>query len=132
MRACSFCLLFPVLTLSACNRPASGSADSQPLTPEDARNVDQGVRVFMQTVAHDVTQDGLTWGSDLRVDPLMPSLAVVAASWHEVRITTSGRLESSGFFTGTVELHDGHWQFRNAHWSEPVPAVAPAPTRAAH
>lgn len=59
----------------------------------------------------------LAWGSDVRVDPLSPTLAVVATPWHEVRTVTSGRVEDSGFFTGVVEYMDGHWQFRDVHWS---------------
>jgi hypothetical protein len=67
----------------------------------------------------------LKWGDDLRVDPLTASLAVVATSFHEVRMEGAGkRVEESGFFSGTAELRQGHWQFRNAHWSDPRP-IAP-------
>jgi hypothetical protein len=60
----------------------------------------------------------LKWGDDLRVDPLTPGLALLAASYREVRVTTAGeRLEESGFFTGVVEQQEGQWRFRNAHWS---------------
>ncbi len=67
----------------------------------------------------------LRWGDDLRVDPLTENLAVVAASYHEVRVDAAGkRVDEDGFFTGTVEKRDGRWQFRNAHWS--AAAAAPA------
>lgn len=146
-------------------------AHAQPRPHSSPQAVEQAVRAFMQTVAHDVTHDGpgawhrffldspqffmasegqlvfsshaaadkdfdkataaikhieLTWGGEVRVDPLTPTLAVVATPWHEVRTMTSGRVEQSGFFTGTVELRDGHWQFRDLHWSVVEPGT-PAP-----
>ena len=67
----------------------------------------------------------LQWGDDLRVDPLAPNLAVMAASYHEIRVDTAGKqLDESGFFTGTVESQGGRWQFRNAHWSVAGPPAA--------
>jgi len=64
----------------------------------------------------------LRWGDDLRVDPLTPDLAVLAATFHEVLLTAEGgRIEETGFFTGVTEHREGRWQFRNAHWSVPVP-----------
>jgi hypothetical protein len=60
----------------------------------------------------------LKWGDDLRVDPLAPNLAVLAASYHEDQVNADGsRVNESGFFTGVTEFRDGRWQFRNAHWS---------------
>ncbi len=131
------------------------------------QTTESGVRAFMQTVAHDVTQDGpaawdrhfsqspaffmaadgrvefpnraaatagiqdltrvikkieLQWGDDLGVDPLTPNLAQVGASWHEVLVNGAGeRMEENGYFTALAEYRDGRWQFRNAHWSVPVP-----------
>ena len=95
-----------------------------------------GLLVFPNSTAatagiHDLArtfkQIELRWGDDLRVDPLTPDLAVVAASYHEVRVNTAGqRVEESGFFTGVAEYRDGRWQFRNAHWSVPV-ASPPVP-----
>jgi hypothetical protein len=66
----------------------------------------------------------LKWGSDLRVDPLSPNFAGVATSYHEVRLDNAAhRIDESGFFTGTAQLLDGRWRFRNAHWS----VIAPSP-----
>jgi len=60
----------------------------------------------------------LEWGDDLRVDPMAPNLAMMAASYHEVQVSPAGtRVDERGFFTGTAEYRDGRWQFRNAHWS---------------
>ena len=159
------CLLALVLAVVA--SPAVSQQHSQ----MSAEEVGRTVRAFMQTVAHDVTQQGptawrnffshgpkffmasdgrmafpnypaadkainglastirhidLTWGNDVRVDPLTPTLAVVATPWHEVRTMASGRVEDSGFFTGTVEYLDGRWQFRDVHWSVASPAAPKA------
>jgi hypothetical protein len=65
----------------------------------------------------------LEWGPDLRVDPLSADFAVVAASYHELQTRESGeQVNESGFFTATAERRSGRWQFRNAHWSVPVPS----------
>jgi hypothetical protein len=79
----------------------------------------------IQGAAQAIPHIELAWGSDLRVDPLTPELAVVATSWREVQVNPAGkRTDSSGFFTGVAEQRNGSWQFRDAHWSEAVPAEA--------
>jgi Domain of unknown function (DUF4440) len=76
----------------------------------------------IQDFARTIKQIELRWGDDLRVDPLTPDLAVVAATYHEIQVNTAGqRVDEAGFFTGIAEYRDGRWQFRNAHWSVPVP-----------
>lgn len=167
MRTWRWLLLLAAVTSTAYGRQNAVSGDVRSLTPARAAAVEDDVRAFTRTVAHDVTQDGptawrkhfsdspsffmavdgrlvfpnsaaatagiqdfartnkqisLKWGDDLRVDPLAPDLAVVAASYHEVQVNTAGqRVDETGFFTGIAEYRDGRWQFRNAHWSEPVP-----------
>jgi hypothetical protein len=70
-------------------------------------------------------QIDLQWGNDLRVDPLTPDLAMLAASYHEVRLNNdASRIDENGFFTGLAEHRDGRWQFRNAHWSVASPPPA--------
>jgi hypothetical protein len=82
------------------------------------------VTAKLPNVAHAIKHIELRWGNDLRVDPLTETLGVVATTWHEVILNAEGkRDEESGYFTGTVELRDGRWQFRNAHWSVAVPSV---------
>ena len=79
----------------------------------------------IHNLALDIKQIELVWGNDLRVDPLMPDLAGVAATYHEVRVNTSGlRVEEAGFFTGIVEHRDGRWQLRDCHWSVAAPLPA--------
>ncbi|MGB7622205.1 MAG: hypothetical protein WBN92_07620, partial [Terriglobia bacterium] len=145
MRAWPSALLLATLASAGCGTHPMVSGDPQSLTPARAAAVEDGVRVFMRAVAHDVTQVGpaawrrhfadspsffmasegrlvfpnsaaataaiqdlthtikqieLNWGEDLRVDPLTPDLAVVAASYHEVLVNTAGRrVEETGFFT---------------------------------
>jgi len=80
----------------------------------------------IEALRHQITEIQLRWGDSLRVDPLAPGLAVLAASYHETRVDTTGkRLEEDGFFTGLVEHRAGRWQLRDAHWSvvTPPPAV---------
>jgi hypothetical protein len=87
----------------------------------DSAAATKGIEDFARTNRH----IELTWGNDLRVDPLTPDLAVMAASYHEIQEDIKGnRVEENGYFTGTAEYRDGRWQFRNAHWSAPVPRAA--------
>ena len=80
-----------------------------------------------QNFARTINRIDLTWGNDLRVDPLTAELSVVAASWREVQIDKAGhRIEQAGYFTGLAEYRDGHWRFRDAHWSTPI---SPPPAR---
>jgi len=77
----------------------------------------------IQNVALALKHIDLKWGDDLRIDPLTPELAVVAAPWREIQIDSAGhRVEETGFFTGLAEFREGRWQFRNAHWSSPISA----------
>ena len=170
-RAILLCaLLFATVTSMGCHRQGRLSSESQSLTPASTAIVEDGVRGFMQAVAHDVTVAGpaawrkqfadspsffmaadgqmvfpdsaaatkgiydlaldikqieLVWGNDLRVDPLTPVLAVVAAPYHEVRVNTSGlRVEEAGFFTGIAEFRNGRWELRDCHWSVMTPPPA--------
>jgi hypothetical protein len=81
----------------------------------------------IQQAALAIKKIELKWGDDLRVDPLAPDLAVVAAPFHESQVWADGRhVNETGYFTGVAQYRDGRWQFRNAHWSDPVPPP-PAP-----
>jgi hypothetical protein len=165
-------LLLAAFGSAGCSALTAGSDELHPLTPASPAAIDESVRTFMHTVAHDVTQEGplawlkffntgpeffmavngqlafpnaaaakegtqnfartinridLTWGDDLRVDPLTAELAVVAASWREVQVDKAGhRIEEAGYFTGLAEYRDGRWRFRDAHWSAPI---SPPPAR---
>lgn len=84
----------------------------------NAAAAQEGTRKFAQTVPH----IELKWGDDLRIDPLTAELAIVAASWHETMVDVGGhRIDQSGYLTGLAEYREGRWQFRDLHWSSPVP-----------
>ena len=89
----------------------------------NAAAAQEGTRNFARTINH----IDLTWGDDLRVDPLTAQLAVVAASWREIQVDKAGhRIEQAGYFTALAEYRDGRWRFRDIHWSAPV-SPPPAP-----
>lgn len=89
------------------------ASDGRMIFPDNASTT-AAIRELSRTTPH----IELTWGSDLRVDPLTPGLAVLASSYREVQISDDGqRKEVTGFFTGVAEQQEGHWRFRNAHWS---------------
>lgn len=99
------------------NGPAFFMAVNGQLAFPDIKAAKVGTQEFARTIRH----IELTWGQDLRVDPLTAELAVVAVSWREIQIDTAGhRVEESGMFTGLVEFRDGRWQLRDAHWSSPL------------
>src|SRR5215469_13102865 len=80
-----------------------------------------------QNFARTINRIDLTWGDDLRIDPLTTKLAVVATSWHEIQVDKAGhRIEQAGYFTGLAEYRDDGWRFRDAHWSAPI---SPPPAR---
>jgi len=75
-----------------------------------------GTRTFSQTIR----QIELKWGNDLRVDVLTDEFAIVAVSWSETQVDNAGHSRATtGYFTALAQYREGHWQFRNAHWSEP-------------
>ena len=85
----------------------------------------QSAAAAIQDLTRIIRRIELQWGNDLRVDPFSREMAGVAVPYREIREDTSGvRVDESGYFTGTVELRGGRWQFRNAHWSVIVPAPA--------
>ena len=84
----------------------------------DSESATGGIQSFARTIQH----IDLQWGNDLRVDPLTADFAVVATPWVEVQTDLQGhQVTTRGFFTAIAQNRDGQWQFRNAHWSEPVP-----------
>lgn len=83
----------------------------------NAAAAQEGTRKFAQTIRH----IELKWGDDLRVDALTNEFAVVAGSWREIQVDAAWHsVTETGYFTGLAEYREGHWQFRDAHWSSPV------------
>jgi hypothetical protein len=84
----------------------------------DSESATEGIQSFARTIQH----IDLHWGNDIRVDPLTADFAVVATPWVEIQTDLKGhQVTTRGFFTAIAQDRDGQWQFRNAHWSEPVP-----------
>ena len=84
----------------------------------DSAAATKGIEQVAQVLPH----IELRWGDDLRVDVLTPEFAMVASAYHEILTDREGHeVQADGFFTGLVERRGGRWQFRNAHWSAPVP-----------
>ena len=82
----------------------------------------QAVTAAIPELTRTIKHIELRWGDDLRVDPLAPDLAVVAAPYSEVHIDAEGhQANEAGYFTGVAQFENGRWQFRNAHWSVLVP-----------
>ena len=65
----------------------------------------------------------LSWGEDLRVDPLTANLAMVAGSYREELHSPDGtQHQDRGFFSALAERREGRWRFRDAHWSSQAAA----------
>jgi hypothetical protein len=87
-------------------------------------NSDAATRAI-DALTHTIAHIELRWGAALRVDPLAPGLAILAAPYHETQIDAQRRrVEEDGFFTGLVEHRARGWQFRDAHWSVITPPAA--------
>lgn len=100
------------------DNPAFFMASEGKLVFPNRQAARQAIGELTRTVQH----MELTWGDELRVDPLTPEFAMVASSWHEVQADKEGNSTTEGgFFTGLAERHNGKWQFRNAHWSVVAP-----------
>lgn len=89
----------------------------------DSKSAREGIQSFARTIQH----IELRWGNEVRVDPLTAEFAVVATPWVEVQTDLKGQQATTrGFFTAIAQNRDGRWEFRDAHWSEPVaPAKNP-------
>ena len=103
--------------------PAFFMAVNGQLAVPNVAAAEEGTRNFARTI----NRIELIWGDDLRIDPLTAELAVVAASWREIQVDKDGhRIEEAGYFTALAEYRDGHWRFRDVHWSAPI---SPPPAR---
>ena len=77
----------------------------------------------IEAVAKAIPHIELHWG-DVRIDPLTPGLAMVAAPYREVQVDAAGhQVTLEGYFTALAEREPGGWRFRNAHWSSAASPV---------
>ncbi|OCX50910.1 hypothetical protein BEL04_19500 [Mucilaginibacter sp. PPCGB 2223] len=69
------------------------------------------------TLVKTISRIDLQW-NNIRVDPLSPDIAVIAAGFHEDLTDNKGKLTGyGGYFTGVAQKTDKGWQLRDAHWS---------------
>ncbi|WP_448700988.1 hypothetical protein ACFGVR_02800 [Mucilaginibacter sp. AW1-3] len=69
------------------------------------------------TLVKSISKINLQW-NNLRVDPLTPGLAVMAAGFHEDLTDSQGNVTGyNGYFTAVAQKTDKGWQLRDAHWS---------------
>lgn len=80
-------------------------------------NNDSATHFVKEVLAKNIMKVNLTW-SNIRVDSLSPTLAVMAAHFHESLIDKANNtIPADGYFTGTVEKTADGWKLRNLHWS---------------
>jgi hypothetical protein len=76
---------------------------------------------FLQQFAPGISSIELFW-DNLRVDPLAPGTAVLAASFREVLTDTAGaETPMRGYFTGVAVHTTVGWRLRDMHWSSAPP-----------
>jgi hypothetical protein len=81
---------------------------------------------FVRSFAQQVPRVSLAW-SDVRVEPIAPDAAVLAASAHEVLTQADGKSTTwDGYFTGTAVRTARGWQLRDGHWSRKPEAAGDA------
>jgi hypothetical protein len=79
-------------------------------------------KIFIKnTLVKTIRHIDLRWDNE-RIDPLTPSIACVAADFHEELTDSAGKtVQEQGYFTGIAEQTSRGWQLRNAHWSVITP-----------
>lgn len=82
----------------------------------DYKTADSFIKNTLVKVISKIT---LKW-SAIRVDPLTPGIAVMAAGYHEDITDASGKTTPyDGYFTALVHKTANGWKFRDEHWSSP-------------
>ena len=92
-------------------------SDGQLVFPDSAaatRGIQQLTTVLARIELH--------WGEPMVVDPLTPTLAMMAMPYHELRVDPAGnKIDEAGYFTGLAERGPTGWKIRDAHWSAAGP-----------
>ncbi|MGD8869846.1 MAG: nuclear transport factor 2 family protein [Gemmatimonadales bacterium] len=79
-------------------------------------------RVFVEYLSRHLSAVDLDW-LDLRVEPLAPGVAALAASYRETITYTAGNDTTfGGYVTGVARHTEGGWRLQHLHWSSPVPS----------
>jgi hypothetical protein len=72
---------------------------------------------FVHMLSQHIARIELAW-TDVRIDPIAPGTAILAAAYREVQTDAAGReTRERGYFTGLAVHTASGWQLRNAHWS---------------
>lgn len=72
---------------------------------------------FVHVLSQHIVRIELTW-TDVRIDPIAPGAAILAAAYQEVQTDAAGHeTHERGYFTGLAVHTGAGWQLRNAHWS---------------
>ena len=80
-------------------------------------------RVFVEYLSRQLSAVDLNW-LDLRVEPLAPGVAALAASYRETITYTAGSDTTFGGYVTGVARHAGDgWRLQHLHWSSPVPSL---------
>lgn len=79
-------------------------------------------RVFVDYLSRHLSAVDLDW-LDLRVEPLGPGVAALAASYRETITYTAGSDTTfGGYVTGVARHTADGWRLQHLHWSSPVPS----------
>ena len=80
----------------------------------DYKTADSFIKTTLVKVISKIT---LKW-SAIRIDPLTPEVAIMAAGYHEDITDPSGKVTPyDGYFTALVHKTAKGWKFRDEHWS---------------
>jgi hypothetical protein len=72
------------------------------------------------TLVKAIRKINLQWQS-LRINPLSPSLASMAARYHEDLFDSAGKsIQANGYFTATAVFTAQGWKLKNIHWSSEI------------
>jgi hypothetical protein len=78
----------------------------------------QSAKTFtLNTLVKSIPHIKLQW-EHIRIDPLAPNLALMAADFHEDITTAAGNsIPFDGDFTTTAHYNGHSWKLKNLHWS---------------
>jgi hypothetical protein len=78
---------------------------------------------FLAGFSPTVARVELVW-EDVRIEPLAPGVAVVAAAYREAIVLADGSVSRfGGYVSGVARNRGGSWALQHLHWSSPEPPV---------
>ena len=81
------------------------------------RDYHSGEVFIKDTLIKQIPRINLKW-ANIRIDPLTPQLATLAADFHEdLTITGDKMVPVEGYFTATAHQTSKGWKYLNVHWS---------------